>query len=231
MGDDVERDYTFSVVFPLPFRVLCLAGLGVLGWATNLHGLHLLGTNPGSVLDLHQHDGRRLTSPLPTSRRRASVDASRLYAPVYRLFLAHTVWSFAAWLLFCYATHGDIYLVDVFKYIPAIATLCTLIVLVCPFNVFQKRERDKFLKYVCQVTFQFGIDRLVMYSSLDRCLFAPSDRPTYFADIVFADVFTSFAKVLGDVWLTVCMLLPGRTLLSQPAQEGLSRWILPTLMR
>jgi hypothetical protein len=53
----------------------------------------------------------------------------------------------------------------------------------------------------------------------------------YFSDVVFADVFTSFAKVLGDVWLSLCMLLPGGSLLSPPPLDGLSQWILPTLMR
>ena len=53
----------------------------------------------------------------------------------------------------------------------------------------------------------------------------------YFSDVVFADIFTSYAKVLGDVWLSLCMLLPGGSLLAPPKQYGLYRWILPTLMR
>jgi hypothetical protein len=56
------------------------------------------------------------------------------------------------------------------------------------------------------------------------------DSPVYFSDVLFADVFTSFAKVLGDVWLSLCMLLPGGSLLSPPSLDGLSQWILPTLM-
>lgn len=64
-----------------------------------------------------------------------------------------------------------------------------------------------------------------------RCIFPPSGRPIYFSDVIFADIFTSFAKVLGDVWLSVYMLLPGATLLLLPRQEGLSRWIFPTIMR
>jgi len=69
-----------------------------------------------------------------------------------------------------------------------------------------------------------------VFSSIYRCCFGSSDRPTSFADIVFADVFTSFAKVLGDVWLSICILLPGGSLLVPPPQKGLSRWILPTIM-
>ncbi|KAI0245237.1 EXS family-domain-containing protein [Lactifluus subvellereus] len=52
---------------------------------------------------------------------------------------------------------------------------------------------------------------------------------TLLSDIVFADIFTSYAKVLGDVWLSLCMLLPSGSL-PAPTQDGWYRWILPTLM-
>ena len=66
-------------------------------------------------------------------------------------------------------------------------------------------------------------------SSIRRCFIAQNH--IYFADVVFADVFTSFAKVLGDVWLSLCILMPGASLLAPPAQIGLARWILPSIMR
>ena len=69
-----------------------------------------------------------------------------------------------------------------------------------------------------------------IYRAIRRCLFSPLDRPVYFSDVIFADIFTSFAKVLGDIWLSICMLLPGASLLILPTQEGLSRWILPVTM-
>lgn len=48
---------------------------------------------------------------------------------------------------------------------------------------------------------------------------------------MFADVFTSFAKVLGDVFICLHMLLPGNSLLQPPADHGWTRWIMPTIMR
>ena len=69
----------------------------------------------------------------------------------------------------------------------------------------------------------------VSASSIRRCFIA--QHHIYFADVVFADVFTSFAKVLGDVWLSLCILMPGASLLSPPSQTGLARWILPSIMR
>ncbi|KAI0743466.1 EXS-domain-containing protein [Daedaleopsis nitida] len=221
MKSDFLDELQFSAAFPLPFRVLCLVGLGILGWATNLHGLHLWGIDAGGVLDLSIYDGYRLTSPLPTDRRTGSNSAGRkhvtaqhaaqTYRPVYRLFCAYAGWMFAAWVVYRIATRGDVGGVDSFKFVPAIAALCALTALVCPFNVLYKHERDRFI------------------ASVRRCLF-PSPHRVYFADVVFADIFTSFAKVLGDVWLSVYMLLPSGSLLAQPAQDGLTRWILPTIM-
>ena len=77
----------------------------------------------------------------------------------------------------------------------------------------------------------YNVDSLTVFSSaIHRCIF-PSPHRVYFSDVVFADIFTSFAKVLGDVWLSIFMLLPGGSLLAPPVQEGLARWILPTIMR
>ena len=54
MSDDltIPDEITFSVNFPLPYRVLALGAVGILGWATNLHGLHLLGIDATSALEL-----------------------------------------------------------------------------------------------------------------------------------------------------------------------------------
>ncbi|RPD74255.1 EXS-domain-containing protein [Lentinus tigrinus ALCF2SS1-7] len=214
MKSDFLDELYFSSAFPLPFRVLCLVGLGILGWATNLHGLHLWHIDAAGVLDLNNYDGYRLTSPLPTDRRAGWKGAHyslQAHRPVYKLFVTYFVWTFACWLVFRYATRGDIESVDSFKFIPALASLCVLTALMCPFNVLYKHERDKFL------------------AAIHRCLL-PSPHRVYFSDVVFADIFTSFAKVLGDMWLSVYMLLPSGSLLAQPAQDGLTRWILPTLM-
>jgi hypothetical protein len=67
--------------------------------------------------------------------------------------------------------------------------------------------------------------------ALRRCFFAQPNRMTYFADVVLADIFTSYAKVIGDVWLSLCMLLPGGSLLRMPTSDGLQWLIVPALMR
>ncbi|KAL4248172.1 hypothetical protein ABKN59_007902 [Abortiporus biennis] len=214
MSNDVVPDPLFSVRYPLPFRVLALVGIGILSWATNLQGLNILGINAVAALDLNSHHPRSLytaRSPLPTNRAGWKVvsDPHTIYMPVYRLFVQYSIVVGVSWLLFRHATKGEIELVDVFKFIPAVTALLLFMVLVSPFKVFQKGQRDAFL------------------NAIHRCCFSPR---VLFADVVFADVLTSFAKVIGDVWLSVCMLVPDASLLIPPAQQGLSRWILPTLM-
>ncbi|KAH8107244.1 EXS-domain-containing protein [Cristinia sonorae] len=220
MDSDVGEEVTFSAIFPLPFRVLVLAGLGILSWATNLHGLSIAGIDAPYVLNLdnrhsHHHPNRRTDSPLPTEQRSGWKMVSNprsLHAPVYRLSIQCALITSAAWLVYRNATAGTLGLVDVFKYIPAVTGLLMFMVLVSPFNVFGKPERDAFLH------------------AIHRCMFAPSEQPVHFSDVVLADVFTSYAKVIGDVWLSLCMLLPGGSLLVQPQFAGWSRWILPALM-
>jgi hypothetical protein len=64
-----------------------------------------------------------------------------------------------------------------------------------------------------------------------RCILPVKNYRIFFCDVILADIFTSYAKVFGDLWLSLLMLLPGGSLLVLPPQEGWSRWILPTLMR
>ena len=49
--------------------------------------------------------------------------------------------------------------------------------------------------------------------------------------MILADIGTSFAKVLGDVWLAIWMLKPGNSMLIPPVDDSWLRWILPTVMR
>ena len=147
---DLPAELLFSAAFPLPFRVLSLAGLGILGWATNIHGLHLAGIDARSVLDLDSYDPRQARRALAAGDRRGLGwkyfnSPVSVYRPVYSLFVAYAAWATTNWLLYRYATFADLDRVDTFKFIPAIAFLVVTMVLVSPFNVFQKVERDRFL--------------------------------------------------------------------------------------
>ncbi len=224
----LDDEINWAVSFPLPFRVMVLVGLGILGWATNLHGLKIFGVDAVSTMELRVDPSQQ-----PISLRIAGVHLSTpssTYGPVYRLALAYFSWCFTSWALFRYLTYGNVVLTDVFAYIPGVSTLIILFVLVCPFNIFHKRERDKFLLYVFSI-FRCPSTPLNRLRSIRRCLFSSMDSPVYFADVVFADVFTSFAKVLGDVWLCMRMLAPGNSVLVPPREDGWLRWVMPAIMR
>jgi len=131
----------FDGIFPLPFRVFFLVGLGILGWATNLHVLDSFGVDVITALQMRKSDLISLSPRHP----RSSLKASTIYSPVYRFFLAYSVWCFGAWALFIYVVHGNVLLVDAFRHIPAICALFILIALISQLDIFQKRERDVFL--------------------------------------------------------------------------------------
>lgn len=143
-GADMDKDIPLIVAFPLPFQILALVGLAVLGWATNLHGLDLAGIDVMSSLDLRTDASIALPAHQSTPRQATSL--SSLYRAVYRIFTVYSTLCFVAWVTYRYSTHGDIGLVDVFGYIPAIAALSVLCLLFCPYNILHKTERRKFLQ-------------------------------------------------------------------------------------
>lgn len=150
-------DLSFVIAFPLPFRVLFLAGAGILGWAANLHGLRLLGVDAASALDLRTVE-RESNTPLPLIDDRHAIQQPAettvsLYSPVYRLALWYGLWCSAAWMLYRFASDGNAVLVDFFKYIPAVCALVVLIFMFTPFDVMHKRERDAFIQYVFRSLF------------------------------------------------------------------------------
>jgi hypothetical protein len=71
----------------------------------------------------------------------------------------------------------------------------------------------------------------VAWRTVRRCVSPILNHRIFFCDVILADIFTSYAKVFGDLWLSLCMIMPGGSLLVLPPQDGWSRWISPTLMR
>ena len=154
--DHVGDEISFSTSFPLPYRVLVLGAVGVLGWATNLHGLTLLGIDAASALELSTRQTNRANSislslpdspvtPLPTHGWKLVATPSGVYRPVYMLFLQYSALALLSWVVYSHAIGGKLDLVDMFKFIPAVTLIFLFMLLVCPFNFAEKRERDKFL--------------------------------------------------------------------------------------
>ncbi|KAF8757102.1 EXS protein [Rhizoctonia solani] len=210
----------FHSSFPLPYRVFLLVGLGIFFWAANLHVLHVLGIDTIWVLDLRRDKVQSSSppTPLPTARQPqlpydlSSLEAVTLYKSVYKLFMVYGTWVGFGWLYFRLITAGDGEAMDMYKILPALTGAGIVVGLLCPLDVLMKRERMRFLR------------------SLWRCLSSPSSDPVYFSDVILADVFTSFAKVIADVWISVCMILPKGTLLRAKTVGGISESLVPIMM-
>ncbi|KAG8746355.1 hypothetical protein FRC10_005344 [Ceratobasidium sp. 414] len=228
----------FHTSFPLPYRVFLLigtrphylsvgraahsrdTGLGIFFWATNLHVLQLLGIDTVWVLDLRRDKlpASSPPTPLPTTRTHdlpydiSSLEAVSLYKSVYKLLLSYGLWIGAGWAYFRLMTGGVSKSVDAYKTLPAFTAAGIIFGLVCPFNVLMKRERFRFLH------------------SVWRCLTSPSWDPVHFSDVILADVLTSFAKVIADLWISTCMILPSGTLLRAKTEGAVSESVVPLMM-
>ncbi|KAG8900377.1 hypothetical protein FRB99_006100 [Tulasnella sp. 403] len=238
---DGEDLFASSAFVPLPFRVLLLVGLGIICWATNLHILHRLGIDTSSVFETRTEKIMLSTpptprppllvnlassspplSPLPTHLHpplsrypipHSLFTPSKLYPPIYRLFLTYAAWVLSCYSVFNLAVNGDMQRMDQYRSIIALASIAVVGGLFCPFNVFQRRERELFMLAV------------------RRCLFVSTNESIHFSDVILADIFTSFAKVLGDVYVSAYMILPWGSLKMSALQlHGLSEWIIPALI-
>ncbi|KAK2464223.1 hypothetical protein APHAL10511_003680 [Amanita phalloides] len=210
-SSNVDPDSLADALFPLPFRVLALVGVGIMGWATNLHGLHAYNIDVVSAMDLRTE---AYPPNSPRTRRWNSYRhrTSPPHATIYALSAVYVIWLFVTWLIYASAMHGVPETADAFKYVVSVAILVIIAALICPFDILFKRDRDQFL------------------SALSRCVFPAKSSPVLFADVVFADIFTSFAKVLGDCWLSLWMLLPGNSLLHRSHGPDWTWWVLPSVM-
>ncbi|GAA5844980.1 hypothetical protein JCM3766R1_004836 [Sporobolomyces carnicolor] len=176
----------FSLRYPLPFRILVLSGLTVLGFASNLHILSSLGIDTSQVLDI------RLDHPATSSSSNPPplVHPTRLYTPIYHLGALALGATTLAWLVYRSLAsgldHRDQF--DQLKWCPAVVALALTFVCVSPWNWACRRQRFMFLR------------------SLKRIVSPNLFKPVPFSDVILADILTSSAKVLGDVWLAGCYL-------------------------
>lgn len=132
----------YHLAFPLPYRTFLLIGLGILGWATNLHGLDAAGVDAVAAMDL-----RKDTNPMMPVHYSASFNHSKafaLYSTVYCLLFLYSAFCFLSWSFFRLVTHGDPALVDYYGYIPLITAVTIFLILICPYNILLKTEREKF---------------------------------------------------------------------------------------
>jgi hypothetical protein len=156
--------------------------------------------------------------------------AIALYNSVYCLLFLYSTFCFLSWFFFRMVTHGDATLVDYYGYIPLITAITIFLILICPYNILLKTEREKFTLWVSFVNSVFVCFSSYL-SAVRRCVFPPTSGPIYFSDVIFADIGTSFAKVFGEMWLDLWMLKPGNSILAPPVDDTWTRWIYPAVTR
>ena len=137
-GDELDH----HLAFPLPYRIFLLTGLGILGWAINLQSLDALGIDPIAAMDLRSDIKTIMPAHHSPVSNRSKVLA--LSSSVYRIFITYSTICFLSWALYRLATRGDVSLVDSYGYIPSITAIVIVLILVCPYDIFFKCEREKF---------------------------------------------------------------------------------------
>ncbi|KAF9529216.1 EXS family-domain-containing protein [Crepidotus variabilis] len=212
MSTPQDEEVFKNLSFPLPYRVLFLIGLGIFGWAANLHGLDILGVDAVGAMDLRA-DAQTSKSVMPVHHANVfnHTKAVVLYRAAYRLCWSYAAYIFTSWIVFRLITHGDRSLVDQYGFIPGVTALAAVYLIFCPHDILFKAERDKFT------------------AAIKRCLF-PGTGPIYFSDVILADIATSFAKVFGDIWQSLWMVKPGNSILKPPVHDNWLRWVMPTMM-
>ena len=140
-------DFWQNVAFPLPYRIFLLVGLGILAWAANLHGLDLLGIDAVSALDLRVDDSNGPRLPT-THRPLVHSSAGFVIKSTYNVFLAYSSYCLVSWLFYRLGTKGDPALVDAYGHIPVLHTIILVLIILCPYDVLFRAERDKFVQYV-----------------------------------------------------------------------------------
>ncbi|KAI5810206.1 EXS family-domain-containing protein, partial [Peziza echinospora] len=188
---------TFSIYFPLPFRILSLILLGFWLCALSFHYFHLVKIDIGALV--------RYTTPpgLP------------IYRDIYRVSTTLTVVFSAGIIWFWHTTGGRAEEVTNTEWVPMGVAGVFLLLLCWPGNSWHRRGRGRFLRMF----------RRVIVGGLDR-------GDLRFADVLLADVVTSYAKVLGDSWVLGCMVLSGgRSITDMRPERGCGgTWGVPFAM-
>lgn len=220
----------FSVFLPPPFRIIFLIALGLLCWSANLRGLRRLGLDADGmmsteakvrVLPHHRNHGEQLFHSAANVNVHSSSASSRNLVGAadteLALFFRHPgpqetatfhlgllcfLWATACWIAYrLYAFKTIFYGGDQIdgisnargrhaQAIQGIAVLGFVAVACWPGDVLyrpMRRSLGRHLLKVCKPS-----------------LF----QHIHFSDVVLADILTSYARVFGELWLTMCFLWP-----------------------
>ncbi|WVR04664.1 hypothetical protein IAU60_001675 [Kwoniella sp. DSM 27419] len=177
-----------------------------------------LDSGPGSG-EISLDDRLPDTPVRPSAARIVRPPSGKLYQPVYKLFLLYTAWCGSGWVLFRTLSQGDHELMEKWRIIPGLLALGVLAAVLVPWRGVAEWERA-------------GLRR-----AMKRILLPPLNAPIFFCDVILADILTSFAKVLGDMWISAVQIWVGDISKGRVGVAGYGRWVtlamvsLPYLLR
>ncbi|KAI1477647.1 hypothetical protein K445DRAFT_319109 [Daldinia sp. EC12] len=167
---------SLSLTFPLPYRVAFIIVLAVWAWGVNLHYLYLSGIDVPSLI---RYPGR--SSPHHPTH----------HLSTYRLATVLTAFFAFALLVFWTFTHRDPDLVLAWDWLPLLYLALLLGVLAfAPFF--------KSLSHSGRARLRATLRRISVGGLAEA-------KDGKFGDILLADVLTSYAKVLADLYVALCM--------------------------
>ncbi|KAI1172791.1 EXS family-domain-containing protein [Nemania sp. FL0916] len=170
---------SFSLTFPLPYRVAFIVVLAVWGWGLNLHYLHMLKIDVPALI---RYPGR--PSPHHPPHHRS----------VYRLAaVLSCIFGFSLFVFWIF-TRRDKDLVLAWDWLPLtyLAVLLAFVAVPLP--------RTAGLPHAGRARLRSMVRRIALGGIAEA-------KDGKFGDILLADVLTSYAKVLGDLYVAVCMFL------------------------
>ncbi|AEO53206.1 hypothetical protein MYCTH_2294232 [Thermothelomyces thermophilus ATCC 42464] len=171
---------SFSLTFPLPYRVAFIIILAVWGWGVNLHFLYRRRIDVPALI---RYPGR--SSPAQITHHQST----------YRLASFLSLTSAASILTFWLFTRRDPRRVIDYDWLPMTNLLVVAVLFCVPLRRFSLPHagRGRLLQTLRRI-------------SVGGFAEAKDGK---FGDIILADVLTSYAKVLADLFVCVCMFLFG----------------------
>ncbi|KAI7831540.1 EXS family-domain-containing protein [Gamsiella multidivaricata] len=216
---NIFEEWDFSGTVPLPYRVLLMGCIGMFAWASNLHLLSQLRVDVSNLLFSSPPLSGVYTNHPRHSRDKfvnKSTPLSALCRSIYSLGMLFLVVVLINMWMYKWVVAGsegkdqrsnggkvptatDIkggmgsmgnprvgIMVPIFGYL----TIFVLVFL--PLNVMFKKERYRFLR------------------SMKKALFSGLKSDVSFADVILADILTSFARVFGDLTVALCLMFLDR---------------------
>ena len=130
---------SFSVKFPLPYRVLFLLGLGGVCWASNLHILDLAGIDTATALQSRPDSSVNVSRPRHPYSNQSYTPS---HASVYKIMSLYFGLIGLSWVLFSLSTGADRTRLDEFRFIPTVTTVGLLFAATVPLSSTYKVYRS-----------------------------------------------------------------------------------------